>query len=150
MRRVALAAATAAAAFAIAAPAQANETRVEVRGGIVWDGSFSDDTLSVAVGHDFDLNDKVFVGLEGVADSNIEFDDPVLGINARVGTRLNDNTKLFVLGGYAHATDFNDDDFVVGAGFQHNFGEQSLLSVQYQRAIDFELNRVIIGFGVRF
>jgi opacity protein-like surface antigen len=148
MRRIAFAAAVAVAA--IATPAHANETRVEARGGIVWDGTFSDDTLGIAVGHDFDLNEQVFFGIEGVADSNISFDDPVLGVNARLGTTVKENTKIFVLGGYAHSTDIDEDDFIVGAGFQHNFGERSLLSVQYQRAIDLELNRVIIGFGVRF
>ncbi len=148
MRRLAFAAAVAAAA--IATPAHADETRVEARGGIVWQGGFTDDTIGIAVGHDFDVGENVFFGIEGVADSNISFDDPVLGVNARLGTKIKENTKLFVLGGYAAATGVDADDFVVGAGVQHNFGEKSLISLQYQRSIDFELNRVMLGFGVRF
>ncbi len=148
MHRFAFAAVAAAAA--IATPAHAGETRIEGRVGIVWDGGFTDDTLGLVVGHDFDVNENVFIGIEGVADTNLSFDDPVLGVNARLGTKFKENTKVFVLGGYARATEGDADDFVVGAGAQHNFGEKSLISLQYQRSIDFDLNRVMIGYGVRF
>lgn len=148
MRRLAFAAAAAAAAFAT--PAYANETRVEVRGGVVWCCGESDDTIGLAVGHDYDLGDSLFIGVEGVIDSNFDLDDPVLGVNARLGTKVGEKTKIFALAGYAHATGVDYDDAVIGAGLQHNLGEKALLSVQYQRVLDLEVNRALVGVGIRF
>lgn len=142
--------AAAAAAATLATPAYADETRVEARGGIVWCCGASDETIGLVVGHDFDIGEKVFLGVEGVVDSNFDLDDPVLGVNARLGTKVGENTKIFALAGYAHATDFDQDDAVVGAGVQHNLGEKALLSLQYQRTLDLELNRVLVGVGLRF
>ncbi len=148
MHRFAFAAAAAAAA--IAAPAQANETRVEVRGGIVWCCGVSDETIGLAVGHDYDLGDTLFIGVEAVADTDFDISDPVLGVNARLGTKVGEQTKLFVMGGYAHATGTDLDDAVIGAGLQHNLGEKALLSVQYQRYLDTDVNRALVGIGLRF
>lgn len=148
MRRLAFTAAVAAAA--VATPAQAGETRVEARGGIIWCCGVSDETIGLAVGHDFDLGDTLFLGVEGVVDTTFDFDDPVLGVNARLGTKVGENTKIFALAGYARTTSVDLDDAVIGAGLQHNLGEKALLSVQYQRYLDSDVNRALVGFGLRF
>jgi len=148
MRRIAYLAAAAAAV--IATPAYADESRVEVRGGVVWCCGESEDTLGIAVGRDFDLGETVFIGAEAVLDSNFDFNTPIAGVNARLGTKLGEQTKLFGLVGYAHDTDSSADDVVLGAGLQHNLGEKFMVSVQYQRALDSELNRAFIGLGLRF
>ncbi|MFO6448654.1 outer membrane protein [Erythrobacter sp. NE805] len=148
MRHIAFAAAAAAAV--VATPAHADETRIEARGGIVWCCGVEDETIGLVVGHDFDVGEKIFFGVEGVVDSNFDLDDPVLGVNARLGTKLGEKTKLFALAGYAHATGVDIDDAIVGAGVQHNLGEKALVSLQYQRALDSELNRVLVGVGFRF
>ena len=124
--------------------------RLEVRGGVVWCCNDSEDTLGIAVGRDFDLGENVFIGAEAVLDSNFDFDTPVAGINARLGTKLGEQTKLFGLVGYAHDTDSSADDVVLGAGLQHALGEKFIVSVQYQRALDTELNRAFVGLGLRF
>lgn len=150
MRLAPLSAVAAAAIAVLATPAQADETRVEVRTGIVWCCGVSDETIGVAVGHDFDLGSEMFVGVEAVADTDFDFIDPTIGVNARLGTKLSEETKVFVLGGYAYETGFDFDDAVFGAGLQHNFTEQALLSVQFQRYIDTDVNRAVVGFGIRF
>lgn len=139
-----------AALAALATPAKADETRVEVRSGIVWCCGVSDETIGLAVGHDFDLGGDMFAGIEAVADTDFDFVDPTIGVNARLGTKLGEDTKVFVLGGYAYETGFDFDDALIGAGVQHNVGEKALLSLQYQRYLDTDVNRVAVGFGLRF
>lgn len=149
MRIKLISAAVAAVTFA-ASPAYAGETRVEVRGGVVWCCGVSDETLGLAIGHDFDISSDLFVGVEGVIDTNFDFVDPTLGLNARIGTKLSENAKLFGTVGYAHETGYSDDDFAIGAGYQHNIGAKALVSVQYQRYLDSDINRATVGVGYRF
>lgn len=141
--------AVAATLAAIASPAYADETRVEARGGIAWCCGVSDETIGVAVGHDFDLG-SVFLGVEAVADTDFNISDPVVGVNARIGSKVGENTKVFGLVGYAYSTGIEIDDAIVGAGVQQNVGKTTLLSLQYQRSIDLDINRVMVGVGVRF
>ena len=149
MRKMTISAAIAAVALA-ASPAHADETRVEVRGGIAWCCGSSDETIGLAVGHDFDLSSGLFIGVEGVADTNFDFVDPLLGVNARLGTKLGEKSKLFGTVGYAYDTGFEDDDLVLGAGYQYNISDRALFSVQYQRYVDFNVNRASVGVGYRF
>ena len=142
--------ATAAAIAAIATPAYADETRAEVRGGIVWCCGVSDETIGVALGHDFDVGAGLFIGVEAVADTSFDFGDPTIGANARIGTKLGEDTKVFGLVGYAYETTFDFDDAVIGTGVQQNVGEKALLSLQYQRYLDTDVNRVVVGLGFRF
>ncbi len=92
----------------------------------------------------------MFIGVEAVADTNFDFVDPTIGVNARIGTKLGEDTKVFGLLGYAYETGFDIDDALIGAGIQQNVGKKSLLSVQYQRYLDLDINRVLVGFGFRF
>lgn len=134
----------------IAAPALADETRVEVRGGIVWCCGISDETIGLALGHDFDIGTSTFIGVEAVADTNFDFVDPTIGVNARIGGKLGESGKLFGVAGYAYETTFDLDDFVLGAGYQHNLGSNALISFQYLRYMDTDINRAAVGVGYRF
>lgn len=134
----------------VATPAVANETRLEARGGIAWVSGASDETIGVALGHDVDLGQTTFIGVEAVADTDFNISDPTIGVNARLGFKAGENSKLFASAGYAYSTGFEIDDAVVGAGFQHNLGASSLVSIQYQRYIDFDINRATVGLGFRF
>ena len=142
--------AAAIAASTIATPALANEARVELRTGIAWVSGVSDETLGVAVGYDADISEAAFVGVEAVADTNFDFADPILGVNGRLGAKVGDAGKLFGTVGYARDTTFDLDDWTLGAGYQHNLGSNMLLSAQYQRYMDTDVNRASIGFGFRF
>lgn len=135
---------------AIATPAYADESRIEARGGIAWCCGVSDETIGVAVGHDFDLNSTMFIGVEAVADTDSNFSDPTIGVNARIGGRVGEDTKVYALAGYAYSTAIELDDAVIGVGVQQNVGTTTLLSLQYQRSLDFDVNRLMVGVGVRF
>ncbi|MGN3974209.1 outer membrane protein [Tsuneonella sp. SYSU-LHT278] len=150
MRFMVMVAAAAATVAAVASPAAANETRLEVRGGIVWCCGVSDETIGVAIGHDFDVGTGAFIGVEGVADTNFDFVDPTLGVNARVGAKVGETGKVFGTLGYAYETGFDIDDWVLGAGYQTDLGANALVSLQYQRYMDTDINRAIVGVGFRF
>ncbi len=148
MRKLSLLAA--AAAIAIASPAAANEARVEVRGGWIWVPGASNEAIGVALGYDADLGEKAFAGAEVAADTNFEFASPVLSLTGRLGIKAGESTKLFVSGGYSRLTDIDYDDFTLGAGGQFGLGERTFASVQYQRYLDSEINRISIGLGMKF
>ncbi|MES2700243.1 MAG: hypothetical protein V4647_11600 [Pseudomonadota bacterium] len=149
MRYLTISAAVAACAFA-ATPALANEARVEARGGIAWVSGTSTESIGLAVGYDADLDDSFFAGIEAVADTDFDFSDPVLGVNARLGANVGEGGKAFVTAGYAYDTWSEFDDAVIGAGYQHNIGTNALLSIQYQRYVDLDINRATVGLGFRF
>ena len=87
--RIALVSLAAVAAAAVATPALANEARVEARTGIIWDGSDSEAVAGVAVGYDYDLGSKFFVGVEGSADKVLTSDTRVSwGAGGRIGYKL--------------------------------------------------------------
>lgn len=137
-------------AAVMATPALAGETRVEARGGVVWVPGASNEAIGLALGYDTDIGGNLFAGIEGTADTDFDFVSPVLGLNARLGFKASDNAKVFVTGGYAYDTDFDIDDIALGAGAQFAVGEKSFVSVQYQRYLDLEINRVSVGVGYKF
>lgn len=149
MRYLSMAAAAAVCAF-ISTPALANEARVEVRGGIAWVAGASTESIGLSLGYDADISESFFAGIEAVADTDFDISDPVLGVNARLGAKVGENGKAFVTAGYAYDTWSEFDDAVVGAGYQHNVGTNALLSIQYQRYVDLDINRATVGLGFRF
>ena len=69
MRKILLTTAAAlGASLVMAAPAQANEARVEARGGVIWGVGDSEAIAGVAVGYDFDLGEAAFAGVEASGD----------------------------------------------------------------------------------
>jgi outer membrane immunogenic protein len=142
-------AATAIAAV-VSSPALANEGRVELRNGIIWANGVSDEAVGLALGYDADVSDAFFVGIESTIDTNFDFVSPVLGVNARLGTNIGESGRFFGTVGYAYDTDFDIDDFAVGGGYQHTLNGDLVISAQYQRYLDLDINRVSVGVGARF
>lgn len=148
MRKTAIALAAATAAL-VAVPAQANEGRVEARGGIAWAGGQEEAIAGVAAGYDFDLGSTTFVGLEGSADKILANGaDVVFGATARAGVKVGTAGKLYATAGYS----FNDGDaFHAGAGYQHKLGEKLYVKAEYRRFFDtVDINTAAVGLGLTF
>ena len=140
-----------AAAAALAVPAQANEARVEARGGIAWAEGVEEAVAGLAAGYDFDLGDTAFLGLEGSADKVlVDGADVVWGASARVGTRLGANGKLYAAGGYTFGE--GEDVPHLGAGYQHAVGTNLYLKAEYRHFFsDFvDVNTAVVGLGYSF
>jgi hypothetical protein len=154
MRKIAILAALAAATVASPAFAQdaaAGEGRVEVRGGIAWAEGAEEAFAGVAVGYDFDLGDTAFIGVEGGADKVLAEDTDVFWtIGGRVGAKVGDAGRAYVLGGYGFAE--GDDGAFAGAGYQHNLGEKAFAKVEYRRTLveGSDVNFAGVGVGIRF
>lgn len=138
-------------AAALAAPAMANEARVEARGGVVWVSGAEEALAGVAAGYDFDLGDsKFFAGVEASADKALVGGaDVVFGVGGRIGAKVSEDGRLYATAGYS----FNEGDAVhVGAGYQHNLTESVYGKVEYRRYLDNgpDLNAAVIGVGVKF
>ena len=145
-----------AAATLAATPAMANEGRIEARGGVIWNGSDSEAIAGVAAGYDFDLGEKSFVGLEVSGDKILADNTRVsFGTSARAGVKTGEAGKLYAVGGYAtKPCKFCEDSFNVGAGYQHNFGQNFYGKIEYRH--NFIGNGVTdtdvagVGLGMRF
>lgn len=154
MRKIAILAALAAATVAAPAFAQDSapgEGRVEARGGIAWAGGAEEAFAGVAVGYDFDLGDTAFIGIEGSADKLlVEDTDVVWSIGGRVGAKVGDAGRAYVLGGYGFAD--GDDGAFAGAGYQHNLGKNVYAKVEYRRTLieGPDVNFAGVGVGFRF
>ena len=146
----------AAAALTVAAtPAFANETRLEARGGVIWDGS-SEAIAGVAAGYDFDLSDKAFAGLEVSGDKILESGTRVsFGFGGRVGAKVGDAGKLYAAAAYQTKPCGGCENSVsVGAGYQHAFGDKFYGKVEYRHFfVDSGVSdpdAVVAGLGVKF
>ena len=154
MRKIAILAALAAATVAAPAFAQdaaPGEGRVEARGGIVWAEGAEEAFAGVEVGYDFDLGDTAFIGIQGSADKVLVEDVDVLwSIGGRVGAKVGDAGRAYVLGGYGFAE--GDDGAFAGAGYQHNLGKNVYAKVEYRRTLveGPDLNFAGVGVGFRF
>ena len=145
-----------AATVAAASPALANETRVEARGGVIWDGTETQDFWGMAAGYDFDLGDKAFAGLEvsgdkiGTSGTKVAF-----GLTGRLGAKVTERSKLFVDGGYTtKPCDLCEDSLHLGAGFEQGFGNNLYGKVAYRHYfVDQGLtdsDAVTVGLGFKF
>lgn len=154
MRKIAILAALAAATVASPAFAQdaaPGEGRVEVRGGIAWADGAEEAFAGVAVGYDFDLGDTAFIGVEAGADKVLtEGADVFWTIGGRVGAKVGDAGRAYVLGGYGFAD--GDDGAFAGAGYQHNLGSNVFAKVEYRRTLveGPDVNFAGVGVGFRF
>ncbi len=149
MKKFAVAAALLSAA--LASPALANEGRAEVRGGYVTGSGLDDATIGAAVGYDFDLGATTFVGAEAAVDKVlIDGADAQLSAGGRIGAKLGTGGKLYATGGYTF-TDIEDP--YVGAGYQHQLGQNLYGKVEYRHQFvenfgDFDT--FAVGVGVAF
>lgn len=154
MRKIALIAAVAAAA--VATPALANEGRAEVRGGIVWAEGDSEETLGVAAGYDWDFGSDAFFGVEVSGDKVLaDGADISLGLNGRVGVKLDGGTKLYGVTGYqSEPCDFCGDAWGLGAGAEFPFGDKLYGKAEYRHFFAgdnfVDTDAVTVGLGMKF
>ena len=137
----------------------------------------------VSAGYEFPLSNSVFAAVEaGLSDSNVKEcarDVRVLGdklcartgrdISAtlRLGTNLSENSKIYALGGYTNARikatyddgfdrysdGVNLDGFRLGAGYQHNFGQNLFGKIEYRYSNyeqGFERHQGVVAVGAKF
>ena len=146
----------AAVAAAVATPALANEARVEARTGIIWDGSDSEAVAGVAVGYDYDLGSKFFVGVEGSADKILTSDTRVSwGVGGRAGFKVTPTTKL-----YANSTwqskfsKYGNSAVAVGGGVEQALDNRFYAKAEYKHLLvgdntpDADVG--LVGVGVKF
>jgi hypothetical protein len=144
------------ASLAMASPALANESRVEARGGVIWNGGDSEAIAGVAAGYDFDLGSKAFAGAEVSADKILESNTRVaFGFTGRAGVKVSDAGKLYAAGGYTtKPCRFCDDSLHLGAGYQHNFGRNLYGKVEYRHYFvdngGSDPDAVVAGVGMHF
>ena len=155
MRKILLTtAAVLGASFAIAAPAQANEGRVEARGGVVWGYGDSEGVAGVAAGYDWDLGSSAFVGAEVSADKILASGAKVqLGLNARLGLNAGESTKIYATGGVSTKPVAGADEaWNAGAGIQQDLGGKLYIKAEYRHywvnSADFDA--VVGGIGFNF
>ncbi len=154
--RIALVSLAAVAAVAAASPAFANETRVEARTGVIWDGSDSEAVAGGAIGYDYDLNDKFFVGVEGSADKVLASNTRVSwGVGGRAGVKLTPATKLYAASTWqSKFTKYGNSAVGVGGGIQQDLGNKFYGKVEYKHLIvgdntpDADLG--LVGLGMKF
>ena len=144
------------ASLAVATPALANDTRVEVRGGAIWSNGTTEATYGAAAGVDFDLAPLTFAGVEVSADKIDQSGTKVaFGATGRFGIKAGPLTKLFVAGGYTtKPCNLCEGSWHAGAGL-----EQSIMGPLYLKA-EFrhfftrngvpDSNSVVGGVGMRF
>jgi hypothetical protein len=142
------------ASLAIASPALANETRVEARGGVIWNNGDEEAIAGVAAGYDIDLP-HAFIGGEVSADKILTSNTRVaFGVGARVGARLSEASKLYGTGGWSSKNcRFCDDSVYLGAGYQQNFGSSLYGKVEYRHSFydnSSDPDAVMAGVGMRF
>lgn len=142
--------ATVAATALVAIPAQANEGRIEARGGVAWAGGDSEATAGAAAGYDFDLGNSAFFGVEGSADKVlVDGADVALGVTGRLGAKIGEKGKLFAAGGYS----FNAGDaWHLGGGYEHLVTDSVYLKIEYRHFFDdvIDVNSAVAGVGVKF
>lgn len=135
----------------VAAPAHANEARVGIHGGVVWGGGDSEAVLGAQAGYDFDLGKTAFVGVEGSVDQILaDGADPIGSLTARVGARVGERGKAYVLGGYTFTE--GEDLPHLGLGYQHKLGQRWFVNGEYRHYFsDFaDGNAATVGVGLTF
>lgn len=133
----------------------------------------------MSAGYDVALGEQLFVGIEGSADASsakkcvgasgafacIKAGRDLSAV-ARIGWKLSDMSRVYVLGGYANGrikgtfddgttvtTIANGDGVRGGAGVELDFGSRLFGKLEYRYTNyqgDFSRNQVIVGFGVQF
>jgi hypothetical protein len=150
MRSYALAAAAALAAT-IAAPASANETRVEARGGAFIASGETEATVGIAAGYDADMGPQAFVGAEISADKVLAGGaDIYVGLTGRGGVRVGQGGKLFGAGGYTFVE--GENAWHLGAGYERQFGSNLYWKAEYRHFFtDFDDgDQIVAGVGLKF
>ena len=138
---------------------------VEGRAGIA-DGTFlsATETVGAAVGFEVVGAGGNFVGAEFVVDVYDGFSSSAAGINLRAGAAIDEKSRVFATVGriwqrenytyyngvFLVTVDEYRYDTVAGVGYQTDIAPNSYVSVQYQRIFDSEVDRAMVGVGLKF
>ncbi|MCJ2177058.1 hypothetical protein [Novosphingobium album (ex Hu et al. 2023)] len=154
--RIAIVSLAAAAAAVLATPALANETRVETRGGVIWNNGDTEAIAGIAAGYDYDLGDKFFAGVQGSADKVLTSNTRVTwGVGGRVGAKVLPTTKAYALASWqSKSCRYCNSAVGVGGGLQQDLGSRYFVKAEYQHLLvgdntpDADLG--LVGLGVKF
>ena len=137
---------------------------VEGRVGIAGDAYTTTETVGAAVGFEVVGATGNFLGAELVVDAYDGLSSGATGINLRAGATIDEKSRIFAtLGRVWQRVNYTyydgiflvtvDDyvyDTVGGVGYQTDISPNSYVSIQYQRVFDNEINRGMVGFGLKF
>ena len=151
MRKLLVPLAAGIALLAGAAPAFADGARVDVHGGVGWDGS-AKGTVGGALGYDVGTGGGTFVGLEESVDKVLASrNDTRFGTTLRGGVHLSPTNKLYALAGYTYGEGPNATH--VGGGLEHDFGK-AFSKVEYRHYFTEngapDTNAATVGVGLHF
>lgn len=139
-----------------ATPALARETYVEATGGMIWNREDSNAVTAVTVGHDIDLSERFFVGVEGFAEEVLaDHTRVVWGVGGRVGARVMLRSKLYAAVNW-QSKDCRECGSAagVGTGWEQDLSEKIYAKVEYKRLLigngEPDSNIVAVGLGYKF
>lgn len=143
---------------AAAAPAQAEELRLEARGGVLFNGGSEEATVGGAIGFDGEGAGPVFLGAELSVDKILQDGtDLVVGASGRIGYAMNETAKIYATGGWASSPcdRFCSDSWTAGAGTQFALGGNLYAKAEYRHFFPTdgafsEADAVVVGLGVQF
>ena len=145
-------------ALALATPAHADETRVEVNTSANFQGGDYQQSIGAAAGHDFTLAPGFFAGPEVSIDKLVASNTLTgFGLSARAGANLGPLGKLYAVGGWA-TQDYHggNPDWDIGAGYQHAFLPGTYGKVEYRHYTSSAAgatpsrDAITVGFGLHF
>lgn len=144
------------ASLAVATPALADETRVEVRGGAIWSNGTTEDTYGVAAGFDTNIGPAAFAGFE-VSGDKIEASGTKMafGLTGRLGIKAATGTKVFAAGGYTTEPCTGcEDSWHAGAGVEQNVSGPFYVKAEYRHYFTGNLapdsDALVAGVGIKF
>jgi hypothetical protein len=145
-------------ALTVAAPARADETRVEVNTSGNFYGGDYQQSIGIAAGHDFSLAPVVFVGPEVSLNKLLATDTLTsVGISGRLGADLGAAGKLYAVGGWASQPYHGGNpDWDIGAGYQHALIPGTYGKLEYRHYTSSaqgatpSRDAITVGFGLHF
>jgi outer membrane immunogenic protein len=128
------------------------EGRIETRGGIAFAGGTSEAFAGIGGGYDFDLGDKVFVGVDLGVDKVLASGTKAFwSVGGRIGAKAGKNGRVYASGGLGFCCGGSDP--YIGAGYQHKFGSKVYGKIEYRTALSSfgpNVNFAGIGLGIGF
>ncbi len=134
-------------AMAPAAAFAEDGVRLEARGGVAWDGA-TEERIGVGVGYDYSFGGG-FVGITQAIDTNAKFDFSEISTALRLGANVGEKDKAFAIGGFV-MHNWENAEFLAGAGYEHSLGERTYVGIQYNRLMKSDVNRVLLSVGTHF
>ncbi|WP_395326967.1 hypothetical protein WBP06_09610 [Novosphingobium sp. BL-8H] len=137
-------------------PALADEAYIEGSGGVSWNKESTDALAGIAMGYDVDLNEKIFVGVEGTAEKLLTHDTRVAwGIGGRLGAEVLPRSKIFA-GVNWQSKDCGEcgNAIGIGTGWEQNLSEKIYAKLEFKHLFvenhEPDANVISAGIGMIF